>query len=88
VQDPNLARTLALLEADHAAGMTIDSLREHGLRAPAQFPYDLQLAGYEIDRVASHNPDGSRTQRYQLLHRLRSTTERWGLFAGERDGHA
>jgi hypothetical protein len=64
--DRDLARLLALLEADPAGALTIADLRERGLKAPAQAVYELQLAGYEIDRVHFQDPDGRRTPGYCL----------------------
>ena len=47
--------------------LTIDELREHGVSPPAQAIYELQLAGYEIDRVvdyeAGHQRVGYRLRR-------------------------
>ncbi len=61
-----LARVLALLEEDRAGSLTIAALREHGVKAPAQAVYDLQLAGYVIDRVSRTNPHGHRSFGYCL----------------------
>jgi hypothetical protein len=52
-----LARALALLESDHTGLVTVAALREHGVRAPAQAVYDLQIAGYAIDRVTANGGD-------------------------------
>jgi hypothetical protein len=46
-------RVLALLSGDPVGALTIASLRDRGVRAPAQAVYELQLAGYEIERVSS-----------------------------------
>lgn len=47
--------------------LTIEELREHGVSPPAQAIYELQLAGYEIDRVvqqeAGHQRAGYRLRR-------------------------
>ena len=42
--------------------MTIAALRERGVKAPAQAVYELQLAGYEIDRVPCRCSDGNTTE--------------------------
>ncbi len=42
---------LTLLRADRRDALTIADLRERGFDAPAQLLYELQLAGYEVDRV-------------------------------------
>ena len=60
------ARVLTLLEANQTGGLTIAALRERGVKAPAQAVYELQLAGYEIDRVTFENPDGHATLGYRL----------------------
>jgi hypothetical protein len=64
--DRELARVLALLEGDRAGSVTIAALRERGVKAPAQAMYDLQLAGYAIDRVSCPDPGGRRTFGYRL----------------------
>ena len=61
-----LARVLALLEGDQASSVTLDALRERGVKAPAQAVYALQLAGYAIDRVSCTDPGGRRTFGYRL----------------------
>src|SRR5665213_1433623 len=42
------------------------ALRERGVKAPAQAMYDLQLAGYTIDRVGCTDRGGRRTFGYRL----------------------
>ena len=64
--DRELARALALLQGDRAGPVTIAALRERGVKAPAQAVYELQLAGYEIDRVPCRCSDGHTTQGYRL----------------------
>jgi len=64
--DRELARALALLQGDRAGSVTIAALRERGIKAPAQAMYDLQLAGYAIDRVSCTDPGGRRTFGYRL----------------------
>ena len=66
IEDRDLARLLALLEADQAGALTIADLRERGLKAPAQAVYELQLAGYVIDRVYFQDQDGRRSLGYCL----------------------
>jgi hypothetical protein len=61
-----LALALALLESDHTGSVTIAALRERGVRAPAQAVYDLQIAGYAIDRVTSTDTGGRSTSGYRL----------------------
>jgi hypothetical protein len=56
----NEARVLALLESDEAGGLTIAALREHGIQAPGQAVYALELAGHKIDRVNCEDSDGPR----------------------------
>ncbi len=46
--------------------MTVDELRQHGVSAPAQAIYDLQLTGYEIDRVTVHLDGGHQGTGYRL----------------------
>ncbi len=45
--------------------LTVGELREHGISAPAQTIYELQLAGYEIDRVPVRH-DGHCDSGYRL----------------------
>jgi hypothetical protein len=60
------ARRLALLESDHGSGLTIAALREHGIQAPGQAVYALQLAGHWIDRVSCEDSDGHPRLGYRL----------------------
>jgi hypothetical protein len=64
--DRDQARLLTLLEADRTGALTTAALRERGFEAPAQMVYELQLAGYEIDRVPCEHPDGRRILGYRL----------------------
>jgi hypothetical protein len=64
--DRELVRALSLLQGDRAGSVTIATLRERGVRAPAQAIYDLQLAGHAIDRVSCPDPGGHRTFGYRL----------------------
>jgi hypothetical protein len=59
-------RVLALLAENHRGAMTIPELREHGIEAPGQEIYALQLAGYRIDRVAVRPRGGHWSQGYRL----------------------
>jgi hypothetical protein len=61
-----LARALALLESDPAGSVTLAALREQGVKAPAQAVYDLQIAGYAIDRVTSRHAGGQTSPGYRL----------------------
>ena len=49
---------MALLERDEPGGLTIAAMREHGIQAPGQAVYALQLAGHKIDRVTCEDSDG------------------------------
>jgi len=64
--DRDQSRVLRLLEADRDGGLTIAVLRERGVEAPALTVYELQLAGYEIDRVPCGCSDGHTTLGYRL----------------------
>ncbi len=46
--------------------LTIDELRREGVAAPAQAIYELQLAGFEIDRVLVHLDGGHQGIGYRL----------------------
>jgi hypothetical protein len=59
-------RVLEPLEANRAGGLTIAALRERGIGTPAMSVYELQLAGYEIERVPCEHPDGHTTLGYEL----------------------
>ena len=65
-RDRDLARLLALLEANTTGGVTIAALREAGIDAPAQAVYELQLAGYEVERVCCAHSNGQATFGYRL----------------------
>ena len=51
-----LTRVLALLESAEEQALTISELRAHGIGTPGQSVYELQLAGYPIERV-HHRPE-------------------------------
>jgi hypothetical protein len=62
----DLTRVLGLLEANRARGLTLAALRERGVETPAMSVYELQLAGYEIERLLCEAPDGRTTLGYRL----------------------
>ena len=64
--DRDLTRVLGLLEANRTRGLTIAALRERGIETPAIRVYELQVAGYEIERVPCERPDGHTTLGYRL----------------------
>ena len=64
--DRDQSRVLRLLEANQHGGLTVAVLRERGIEAPAVTVYELQLVGYEIDRVPCRCEDGHTTQGYRL----------------------
>jgi hypothetical protein len=66
VGDRDLARLLRLLREQRAGALTVAALRDHGIRAPGQAVYDLQVAGHVIDRVSCVGPDGQRALGYRL----------------------
>jgi hypothetical protein len=68
----DVVRLLALLAADEDIGSTIAALCERGIQAPARAVYDLQIAGYHIDRTYCQDTSGHRSLRY----RLRASTAR------------
>jgi hypothetical protein len=61
--DRNAERLLTLLgDSD----MTISQLRDRGVRFPAQGLYDLQLAGYPIERIRMTDRGGGQLVTYRL----------------------
>ena len=64
--DPNLARLLMLLGRANGTPFTISALRDSGIVTPGQAIYELQLAGYTIDRVPIHRADGHTGFAYRL----------------------
>jgi len=70
VGNGEVAQLLALLEADQTGSITIAALREGGIKAPGQAVYDLQLAGYAVERVSCAAPGGGRTLGYRLRSRV------------------
>ena len=66
---------LALLEGDHTGAVTIATLRECGVKSPAQAVYELQLAGYPIDRVSCTDTGGRKTLGYRLQRPTTSTSD-------------
>jgi hypothetical protein len=63
------ARTLVLLGDNRDDVVTVADMRNHGIHAPAQVIYALQLAGYDIDRAPLRGKPGG-----PLGYRLRSGT--------------
>ena len=61
--DLNQERLWALLEQGTA---TLKQLRAAGIKSPAQEIYDLQLAGYAIDRLRVPDGPGASTVGYRL----------------------
>lgn len=57
--------TMRVLDLLGESDTTISELHQHGIGAPAQAIYELQLAGYMIDRVPVHT-NGSTTYGYRL----------------------
>jgi hypothetical protein len=74
-RDRDLARVLRSLDAHRAGALTIDTLREHGVEAPALAIYELQLAGHEIERAHWTHRDGRMTLGYRLRHPSSSASE-------------
>jgi hypothetical protein len=66
VEGHDAARVLTLLGAHDSGALTMAALREHGIQAPAQAIYELQLDGYEIDRVPCKSSDRHTTIGYRL----------------------
>ena len=64
--DRDVMRLLGLLETNQGGALTIAALRERGIETPAMSVYELQLAGYEIERVHCERPDGYTTLGYRL----------------------
>ena len=52
LRDPDAAHLLDVLAEHEGFPMTIAQLRDEGLHAPAQAIYELQLAGYDVERLA------------------------------------
>lgn len=69
VADRELMRLLGLLEDNRAGALTIAALRDRGIETPAVSVYELQLAGYEIDRVPCEHQDGRTALGYRLRAR-------------------
>jgi hypothetical protein len=64
--DQRVQRLLALFERREGDALPVSSLREEGIQAPAQAIYELQLAGYIVDRVAVRSLDGRVSFGYRL----------------------
>jgi hypothetical protein len=67
--DRNEELLLKLLSSEASGPLTVATLIERGVRAPAQTVYALQVAGYQIDRIHHRAPDGSRAIGYLLRPR-------------------
>jgi len=66
VEGVDAARVLTLLGSDDRGALSMVALREHGVQAPGQAIYELQLDGYEIDRVPCESGDRLTTIGYRL----------------------
>jgi hypothetical protein len=64
--DSNDARLVALLSDELEVPVTIGEMLDGGVRAPALTVYELQVAGYPIDRVRCEARDGRSTVGYRL----------------------
>ena len=73
--DPDAARLVRVLVERGGSLLTIEQLRSEGLHAPAQAIYELQLAGYEVERLAVRRERGRTSVGYRL--RLRRTGSHW-----------
>ena len=62
-------RVLALLESAEEDAVTISQLRAQGVATPGQSVYELQLAGYPIDRIPTRGLAGHRSLGYRLRRR-------------------
>ena len=79
-------RTLALLRRDRTGAVSVAVLRDGGVGSPAQAIYDLQLAGYAIDRVSQLTADGQRTRGYRLHNARSNRSDQAGVPAEDRRG--
>lgn len=62
-----LTRVLALLESADENALTISELRAQGIATPGQSVYELQLAGYPIERIHHRRrPGGGTVLAYRL----------------------
>ncbi len=84
--DRDLTRLLRLLETDQDGGLTIAALRERGIETPAMSVYELQLAGYEIERVPCEHRNGRTTLAYRLRAAPAQTTDQSMLKEVASDG--
>ena len=66
MEDREAARLLALLEDEGTEVVTIEHMRGRGIQAPAQAIYTLQLAGFQVDRVAVEHQSGHQVIGYRL----------------------
>jgi hypothetical protein len=58
--DDQLRLLVAMLPAPDEPPLTLTELVGAGIRSPAQRIYELELAGYSIERVHAADPDGKR----------------------------
>ncbi len=65
-RDPDAARLVLVLVEHGGSPLTIEQLRSEGLHAPAQAIYELQLAGYEVERLAVRRERGRTSVGYRL----------------------
>jgi hypothetical protein len=76
--DREVAHALALLEAGQAGAVTLAALRKHGIKAPVQAIYTLQLAGYQIERIYVHDANGHTAPGYSLHSPPATASQRSG----------
>jgi hypothetical protein len=62
----NLQRLLRRLSRDGSIGVTVAELLASGVTSPAQSVYDLQLAGYDIQRISGTHAGAFRVTTYLL----------------------
>ncbi len=60
------AHALELLRGRGDELLTIAELHADGVRAPAQALYELELAGYRLDRIRTHGAAGVGALGYRL----------------------
>jgi hypothetical protein len=87
-QDRDLGRLLALLEANTTGGVRIAALPEAGIEASLQAVYELQLAGYEVERVCCARSNGEAIFGYQLRGRVADSREQPHGLKGVHDDDA
>lgn len=60
------ARLLELLGGEGSDALTIAELRDRGVQMPGQAIYELELAGYPVERVRLRLTESHRTIGYRL----------------------